>query len=92
MVFCSLLRQVQADKHPDISSLDHNMEQLVKEIVKSCQRVFANAGSGLGQTVSVYGRCSAPSSKGKEREMETLCMRERTMVEVSPRLSSVTCA
>ena len=58
------------------------MEQLVKEIARACGQVFAAAGTGLGRTASVSGRWTAPSSKGKEKAMETFRTRERTVIEV----------
>lgn len=72
----------EAPKPPgDISGLDRNVDQLVQEIARVGQRVFGHAGSGLGDTVTVHGRWTAPSGKGKERAAERPRMRERTTVE-----------
>ncbi|KAF8591838.1 hypothetical protein K439DRAFT_607126 [Ramaria rubella] len=69
------------EAHADLKDLDRNLEQLIKEIAKACQTVFSKAGTSVGQTAAVDKQWTAPSSKGKEKELETFRMRERTVVE-----------
>lgn len=80
--FCIVLSQGQTKQQADIGHLDRNMVELVKEIARTCQTVFAGAGTRVGQMAVVHNPWAAPSEKGKEREMETLRMRERTTIEV----------
>lgn len=73
----------KAPQLKDISKMDRNLEGLVNEIAKICQQIFAPAGLGAGQHVTIDRRTKQPTKTGSNgKEARDYKMRERTTIQV----------
>lgn len=67
----------------DISKLDRNLERLIKEVAKVCQRIFASAGLGVGRHVTIDRRTRQPTkAESNGKEAGNCVVRERTTIQV----------